>query len=99
MLKWLRWVLRWTPFGRTEMENNNGAGGASRGYPVRWSLMIIAFLISALSAGIIFLTYTAITESSAGGNQFVIGALIGLLPTGIAGLVALGTTLLNERRD
>ena len=32
-----------------------------------------------------------------GDQQFIIGALIGLLPTGITGLVGLGTTLLNER--
>ena len=67
------------------------------GYPIRWNLMIIATMIAALSGGIIFLTYAAITQG--GENQFITGALIGLLPTGITGLVGLGTTLLNERRS
>ena len=81
------------------MENNNGGGRASCGYPIRMNLMIIAVLIAALNGGIICLAYTAITGPGAGSNQFIIGALIGLLPTGITGLVGLGMTLLNEKRD
>ena len=77
------------------------SGGAdessSNGYPLRWNLIIVALLIAALNGGIIFLTYVAITQG--GENQFITGALIGLLPTGITGLVGLGTTLLNERRS
>ena len=42
------------------------------------------------------LCYVAIAGEET--SQFVIGALIGLLPTGITGLVGLGTTLLNENR-
>ena len=81
------------------MENNNGGERASCGYPIRVNLMIIAFLIAALNGGIMYLAYVAITGSGAGNNQFIIGALIGLLPTGITGLVGLGMTLLNEKRD
>ena len=99
MLEWVRWVRRWIPFWRAEMENSNGGGRVSRGYPIRGNLMIIAFLIAALNGGIVYLAYAAITGSVAGSNQFIIGALIGLLPTGITGLVGLGTTLLNEKRD
>ena len=78
------------------MENNNGGGRASCG--IRVNLIIIAVLIAALNGGIIYLAYTAITGPSAGSNQVIIGALIGLLPTGITGLVGLGMTLLNEKR-
>ena len=62
---------------------------------LRLNLIIIAILIAALNGGIIFLAYQAITQED--GNLFVIGALIGLLPTGITGLVGLGTTLLNDK--
>ena len=86
-------------------ENRENSGESSRnrressGYPLRWNLLIVAALIAVLNGGIIWLTYTALTQSVGGNNQFVIGALIGLLPTGITGLVGLGTTLLNERRN
>ena len=75
-----------------------GDYGSKQCFPIRWNLLIIALLIAALNGGIIFLTYTAITQSGEADNQFVTGALIGLLPVGITGLVGLGTTLLNERR-
>lgn len=65
--------------------------------PLRVNLLLIALLITALNGGIICLCYVAITRD--GVSQFVIGALIGLLPTGITGLVGLGTTLLNENRE
>ena len=65
-------------------------------YPIRWNLIIIVLAIAGLSGGIIFLTHAAITQE--GDNQFITGALIGLLPTGITGLVGLGTTMLTERR-
>ena len=77
------------------MVNDTGDAKARRGYPLRWNLLIIASLIALLNGGIIFLTFAAISKG--GSNQFIIGALIGLLPTGITGLVGLGTTLLNER--
>ena len=65
--------------------------------PVRLNLLIIALMITALNLGIMFLCYKAITGKDV--SEFVIGALIGLLPTGITGLVGLGTTLLNENRE
>ena len=64
---------------------------------IRFNLLFIAALIASLNGGIIFLTFVAITGGDADKNQFVIGALIGLLPTGITGLVGLGTTLLNDK--
>ncbi|MYC31361.1 MAG: hypothetical protein F4X65_14950 [Chloroflexi bacterium] len=76
------------------------AGRRSEGqsdYPLRWNLIIIALLIAALNFGIIFLTHAAITGKNE--NQFIIGALIGLLPTGITALAGLGTTLMNEGRS
>ena len=101
MLEWLKRLLRWVPFRRAGMQDDGGSGSKriSGGYPIRLNLLIVAFLIAALNGGIIFLTYIAITNSSGSDNQFVIGALIGLLPTGITGLVGLGTTLLNESRN
>ena len=77
--------------------NDAGDVGGPRGYPIRWNLLIVAFLIALLNGGIIALTFVAMTQQN--GNLFIIGALIGLLPTGITGLVGLGTTLLNERRQ
>ena len=65
--------------------------------PVRLNLLIIALMIVALNVGIMFLCYEAITGEDV--SEFVVGALIGLLPTGITGLVGLGTTLLNENRE
>ena len=65
--------------------------------PVRLNLLIIALLIAVLNAGILFLCYIAITGEEV--SEFVVGALLGLLPTGITGLVSLGTTLLNENRE
>ena len=65
--------------------------------PVRLNLLIIALLIAALNGGVMFLCYKAITGEDV--SEFVVGALIGLLPTGITGLVGLGTTLLNENRE
>ena len=59
--------------------------------PLRLNLLIIALLIAALNGGIIYLCYVAITGDEV--SHFVIGALIGLLPTGITGLVGIGTTL------
>ena len=67
----------------------------TRSLPLRWNLIIISALIAAINGGIIFLTAKAMTQDD--GNQFIIGALIGLLPTGIIGLVGLGTTLLNDK--
>ena len=80
-------------FWRKRMDGSS----SSRFSPIRLNLLIIAALIAALNVGIIVLTYIAITAENAKDNQFIIGALIGLLPTGITGLVGLGTTLLNEK--
>ena len=79
-------------FSPFSVEDNN----RPMGYPLRWNLLFIAALIAGLNIGLIYLTYTAITRG--GDNQFITGALIGLLPTGIAGLVGISTTLLNESR-
>ena len=79
------------------MEDGGEDRRAQRGYPLRMNLIIVAVLIAILNAGIMGLTYVAITQDGNNDNQFIIGALIGLLPTGITGLVGLGTTLLNER--
>ena len=70
-------------------------GGGSRDIPVRWNLLVVAFFIAALSGALMFLTYVAMTQNNED-NQFIVGALIGLLPTGIAGLVTLGSQLLGE---
>ena len=86
--------------GAAESVSRPGVSRPSGGFPIRWNLIIIAFFIALLNGGIMYLTYVAINATSngeAGNNQFIIGALIGLLPTGITGLVGLGTTLLNER--
>ena len=77
------------------MGESSGSSGEND-FPIRWNLIIIATMIAGLSGGIIFLTYAAIKQE--GENQFITGALIGLLPTGITGLVGLGTTMLTERR-
>ena len=81
----LKWIRRKVPVGETRMEDDSEDRGTSRGYPLRWNLLIIALLITGLNVGIIALTYVAMTQSE--GNLFIIGALIGLLPTGITGLV------------
>ena len=81
------------------------AAGPQRQYwitPIRLNLLIIALFIAALNAGIMVLCGIAIASlSSENGNAstFVLGALIGLLPTGITGLVGLGTTLLNDSQS
>ena len=69
----------------------------SRFTPIRLNLIVIAALIALLNAGIMYLAYVAITQEDV--SEFIVGALIGLLPVGITGLVGLGTTLLNENRD
>lgn len=69
----------------------------SGGYPIRTTLLIIAGLVAALSGGLMFLTYEAITTKTV--NPVVVGALIGLLPVGITSLANLGNTLLNERQS
>ena len=91
----LRWVWERILAWRRRVVNNAGDTKARRGYPVRWNLLIIAFLIALLNGGIIGLTFVAISKG--GSNQFITGALIGLLPTGITGLVGLGMTLLSEK--
>ena len=70
---------------------------------LRPNLLIIAGLIAFLSSGIVVLiaiTVTSSPESVAGkeaaDNNFIVGALIGLLGSGLTGLSALGTTLANE---
>ena len=63
-------------------------------HPLRWNLILIAVLIALLNYGNIAFTCVAIRQATAG--QFVIGALTGLLPAGITGLIELGNTMLNK---
>ena len=69
--------------------------------PFRLNLIIIAAFIAGISGGIIFLISKAMTslgdDSSTG--AFMIGALIGLLGSGITGLASLGTTLLTDSKS
>ena len=69
--------------------------------PFRLNLIIIAGFIAGISGGIIFLISKAmmsINDDSSTG-AFIIGALIGLLGSGITGLTSLGTTLLNDSKS
>ena len=56
---------------------------------------MIAFLIAAVCGGIL-VTIVMTVKSGGENNQFIVGALIGLLGSGITGLAGLGTTLLTE---
>ena len=58
-------------------------------------------LIAGISGGIIFIILKALTmeASDASTSAFIIGALIGLLGSGITGLASLGTTLLNDTKS
>ena len=69
--------------------------------PFRLNLIIIAGFITGVSAGIIVLIGMSISTLSGDSSTgaFVIGALIGLLGSGITGLTSLGTTLLNDSKS
>lgn len=69
--------------------------GANGGAKLRPTLAIIAAMIALLNGAVIYLCYLAIHQNDQ--SEFIIGALIGLIPTGITGLVGLGTILLNEK--
>ena len=62
---------------------------------VRINILVIAFLIAAVCGGIL-VTIVMTVKSGGENNQFIVGALIGLLGSGITGLAGLGTTLLTE---
>ena len=62
---------------------------------IRINILVIAFLIAAVCFGIL-VTIVMTVRAGAEGNQFIVGALIGLLGSGITGLAGLGTTLLTE---
>ena len=62
---------------------------------VRVNILVIAILIAAVCGGIL-VTIVVTVKSGGENNQFIIGALIGLLGSGITGLAGLGTTLLSE---
>ena len=64
--------------------------------PVRFNLLVIAILIAVLNGGILYLCYVAFTSDKV--SDFVAGVVVGLIPTGITGLVGLGTTLLNDSK-
>ena len=61
---------------------------------VRVNILVIATWIFMVCIGICFLIGKAI--GATGDQQFVVGALIGLLGSGITGLAGLGTTLVTE---
>lgn len=69
--------------------------------PFRLNLIIIAGFIAIICIGIMVLIGKAMAslmgDSSTG--AFVLGALIGLLGSGITGLTSLGTTLLNDSKS
>ncbi len=69
--------------------------------PFRLNLIIIATLIGGICGGIIFVILKALTmqASDTSTSAFIIGALIGLLGSGITGLSSLGTTLLNDTKS
>lgn len=69
--------------------------------PFRLNLIIIAALITGVCAGIMILIGKSIASLSGDTSTgaFVIGALIGLLGSGITGLTSLGTTLLNDSKS
>lgn len=69
--------------------------------PFRLNLIIIATLIAGICGGILFVILKALTmeTSEASTSAFIIGALIGLLGSGITGLASLGTTLLNDTKS
>ena len=62
--------------------------------PLRINILAIAFLIALVCLGIIILLGRELGNPNA--NDFVLGALIGLLGTGLTGLAGLGTTLIND---
>ena len=62
--------------------------------PVRLNILIIAFFIALICLGIIILLWRELSNPNA--NEFVLGAMIGLLGTGLTGLAGLGTTLISD---
>ncbi len=69
--------------------------------PFRANILLIAGCIFALGLAISALIFKAIMSDggSANDNQFVIGALIGLLGSAITGLAGLGTTLVSDKPE
>ena len=65
---------------------------------VRINILVIAAFIALICVGILILIGALLL----GGNEkvekaeFIVGALVGLLSSGITGLAGLGTTLINE---
>ena len=66
--------------------------------PLRLNILIVAAFIAAICGGIIYLICIALRQSD-DGNQFIMGALVGLLGAGLTGLAGLGTTLVNDGRS
>ena len=64
----------------------------------RINIVLIALFVFVIGLGIMILLYSALHPEAGKEttNQFVLGALIGLLGSAITGLVGLGTTLLSE---
>ncbi len=66
-------------------------------HPIRLNILLISAFVWIVCLGIITLIGIAVTRGTGDdNNQFVIGALVGLLGSGITALAGLGTTLLNE---
>ena len=64
---------------------------------IRPNILFIASFIFFVCVGICVLIYAAMGMDS--DTDFVIGALIGLLSSGITGLAGLGTTLMSESQN
>ena len=75
-----------------------GTGRQQRRQPlfaqIRPNILIVAFFIFGVCGGLVGLIVYALWKESQ--SQFVIGALVGLLGSGLTGLAGLGTTLMNE---
>ena len=79
----------------TRDASNNSQERLLKFLPVRINILVIAFLIALVCVGILILICIAMPKASE--NQFVIGALIGLLSSGLTGLAGLGTTLISDK--
>ena len=65
---------------------------------LRPNIMLIVGGVFLLCAGILFMLYYALGQEG-DGNDFVIGALIGLIGTGLTALTSLGNNILEKDKD
>ena len=61
---------------------------------LRWNILIIAGFVFTLALGILIILCVSIRQGN--GNDFVTGALIGLLGTGLTALTSLGNNILEK---